>query len=193
MDATTELSAINGMLATIGEAPINTLEDTGLIDVSVAQAAIQEVKRSVLVEGWAFNTDVDYPLYPEGFSPFEIKVPPNAMSVLPSPDYEHVVVRGNRLYNRTTRSFDFQGSGAIPCEIIWSMTFEELPEVTRQYVYVRACRLFQTRTTASPLLHQITEQDERTARWSHRKHNVRVNRKRFLYDSASVFNIHANR
>ena len=190
MDATTELSAINGMLATIGEAPINTIEDTGLVDVSVAIAALQEVTRSVLVEGWAFNTDLDYPLYPEGFAPFAINVPPNAMSVLPNETYEHIVVRGSRLYDRTRRSFDFQGHPAVPCEIIWSMGFDELPEVTRQYVYIRATRLFQTRTTASPLLHQITEQDERTARWSHRKFNVRVNRKRFLYDSSSVARIH---
>lgn len=193
MDATTELSAVNGMLNTIGEAPINTLEDTGLVDVAVARAAIQEVTRTVLVEGWAFNTDVDYPLYPEGFAPFAVNVPPNAMSVIPNIEYEHIVVRGSRLYNRTTFSYDFQDQGAIPCDVIWSMDFDELPEVTRQYVATRATRLFQTRTTASPVLHQITENDEREARWNHRKHNIRVNRKRFLYDSASVFNLHANR
>lgn len=183
MDATTQLSAVNGMLATIGEAPINTLSDTSLVDVAVALQALDEVTRAVLTEGWKFNTDFLYPLSPEAFSPFAIKVPPNALVVQPSDDFPDITVRGARLYDTVRFSFSFQGHPAVPCKVIWMMDFEELPEVTRQYVYIRAARLFQTRTTASELLHAFTSQEEQAARMSHMRNNTRVQKKNFLNGS----------
>jgi hypothetical protein len=193
MDSTTELSAVNGMLATIGEAPVNTLEDTPLVDVALARAALREVTRSLLVDGWAFNTDEKYPLYPEGFAPFEIKIPPNAMVVLPVRQYDYITPRGSRLYDTRAMSFNFQGHPAVPCQVIWSVDFSDLPEVTRQYIAVRSARLFQARTTASELLHAFTTEDERNARWTHQRNNTRIRRKRFLYDSNAVMGIHMNR
>lgn len=190
---TTELSAVNAMLATIGEAPVNTIDGNGLVDVTIAKQALDEVTRSVLVEGWRFNTDTDYPLTPEGFAPFAINLPPNAMAVLPSKEFAHLTTRGTRLYNTQSFSFNFQGHPTVPCQIIWAMAFNELPEVTRQFVAVAATRIFQNRTTASELLKSFTEEDERRARWTHNRNNVRVNRKNFLLDSASVRRIHLNR
>lgn len=189
LESTTRLSAVNGMLATIGEAPINSLEDTALVDVSVAKGALDEVTRAILVDGWAFNTDEEYPLYPEGFAPFAITVPPNAMVCLPSAEYAHITVRGNRLYDTKRHSYDFQGHPAVPCKIVWRMSFEDLPEVTRQYIAVRAARLFQARTTASDILHQFTNADEQTARWTHQRNNVRVRRRNFLTDSGTPLSI----
>ncbi len=190
---TSELSAVNAMLATIGEAPVNTIEDSGLVDVTIAKQALDEVTRAVLVEGWRFNTDTDYPLAPEGFAPFAINLPSNAMSVLPNKEYAYLTPRGNRLYDTRTFSFNFQGHPPVPCQVIWALTFNELPEVTRQFVAVAAARLFQNRTTASEFGAVFTAEDERRAKWTHTRNNVRVNRKNFLFDSASVRNIHLNR
>ena len=189
LDPTTRLSAVNGMLATIGEAPINSLEDSDLVDVSVALQALAEVTRSVLVDGWSFNTDYDYPLYPEGFAPFAITVPPNVMVCLPNEDFAHITPRGNRLYDTVRRSFDFQGHVAVPCKIVWTTAFEDLPEVTRQYVAVRSARLFQGRTTASDLLYQFTADDERKALFTHQRNNTRAKRQNFLTGSLSVARI----
>ena len=193
MEQTTELSAINYMLATIGEAPINTLEDLGVVDAITARSALQAVTRTILVEGWSFNTDVGFPLVPEGFDPFEIKVPPNALSVTPMGSFSNLTVRGGRLYDKSRFSYTFQGFPAVPCEIIWSLQFDELPEVTKQYIAVRAGRMFQKQAVASELLHAITEEDERRAMWNHRKANTRVRKKRYLFDSQSVMGIHSNR
>lgn len=191
MDSTTELSAVNAMLATVGEAPINTLENLDVVDAITALSALQEVTREVLVEGWAFNTDQGFPLSPEGVSPFEVSLPPDALSVVPQET--HIVARRGRLYNTTDFSYNFEGSAAIKCEIIWSLDFEELPEVTRQYVALRAARRFQKRAVASELLHAITEEDERRAMWTHRKANIRIRKRRYLVDSQSVRAIHQTR
>lgn len=189
LESTTQLSAVNGMLATIGEAPINTLEGTSLVDVAAAKQALSEVTRSVLVEGWAFNTDLDYVLYPTGFDPFNITIPPNAMVVLPNDDYAHIIVRGSKLYDTLTHSDQFQGSNGVPCKVIWNMAFEELPEVTRQFIAIRAARLFQARSTASEILHAFSDADERMARWAHQRNNVRVRRKNFLIGNGTSASI----
>lgn len=193
MAATTELFAINAMLATIGEAPINSLSDVELVDVSLARTTLTEVVRSVLIDGWAWNTDEAFPLYPEGFSPYAIYVPPNALSVLPNASFSHITVRGSRLYNTADMTFDFHGSEAVTCQIIWDVPFDELPEVTRQYVSVRANRLFQKRSPASETLDGFTQGDEMRAFLAHNRANTRTRRKNFLADSAAVRNIHMTR
>lgn len=191
MDTTTELNAVNSMLATVGEAPINTLEDLGVVDAITARSALQEVTREVLVEGYTFNTDNNFPITPEGFAPFEAKIPPNALNVVPND--RTLTVRGNRLYDTSRFSYDFQGFDTIACQIIWGLEFDELPEVTRQYVALRAARRFQKRAVASDLLHSITEEDERRAMWVHRKTNTRIKKKAYLFDSRSVRDIHNTR
>lgn len=189
MDFTTELSSVNSMLGTIGEAPVNTLENTGLVDVTIARTALAEVQRAVLIEGWAFNTDEDYPLYPSAAAPNEIPIPASALSVLPAASHSHITPRGSRLYDRTRRSYSFTGLGPVPCKVVWHLDFGDIPEVTRQFITVRAGRLFQSRTTASDILHAFTEADERQALWAHQKNNVRARRKVFLTDSLSIASI----
>lgn len=191
MDTTTELSAVNSMLATVGEAPINSLEDIGAVDAITALTTLREVTREVLVEGYTFNTDEDFPLLPEGVTPYEVKVPPNALSVVPND--EALTVRGGRLYDTATFSHNFKDRGAIQCQIIWGLDFEDMPEVTRQYAAIRAGRRFQKRAMASELIHALTEEDERRAMWAHRRANVRIKRKKFLLDSNSVRSIHRTR
>lgn len=44
---TTELEAINTMLSTIGEAPISTVEDSGVIDAVMARQILRTVDREV--------------------------------------------------------------------------------------------------------------------------------------------------
>ena len=45
--ATTELEAVNIMLAAIGEAPINSLIGTLPVDARIAQSTLTEVNKSV--------------------------------------------------------------------------------------------------------------------------------------------------
>lgn len=191
MDTTTELNAVNAMLATVGEAPINSLVNLEVVDAITALSALHEVTREIEVEGWTFNTDTDFPIAPEGFAPFEVTIPPNALSVVPSD--KTLTVRGNRIYDTSRFSYSFQGFDPIPCTVIWGLGFDEMPEVTRQYVALRAARRFQKRALASDLIHAITEDDERRAMWVHRKANTRIRQKNFLIDSISVRNIASTR
>jgi hypothetical protein len=60
---TTKLEAVNTMLSTIGEAPVNSLA-TGLIDAETAETILNNVSREVQARGWNFNTEYDYTFSP---------------------------------------------------------------------------------------------------------------------------------
>ena len=60
---TTQLQAVNSMLSTIGEAPVNSL-DSGLVDAETAETVLNEVSRDVQSFGWNFNTEPDYVFNP---------------------------------------------------------------------------------------------------------------------------------
>ena len=53
---TTHLEAVNTMLSTIGEAPVNSLTGSLPTDASMAKNILDEVNREVQSGGWKFNT-----------------------------------------------------------------------------------------------------------------------------------------
>jgi hypothetical protein len=158
---TTELEAVNIMLGTIGEAPISSLEVSGLVDVAVAKQLLHEVSREVQARGWDFNQENDYPLArsTEGF----VSVPSNALRVDTTTEFKNydVVVRGQRLYDRKSHSYTFPET--LKVDMLLFLPFEEMPEAARYYVTVRAARKYQDRTLPSDSAHVYTEKDENDA------------------------------
>ena len=74
-NAQAELQAVNEILASIGQAPVTTIEAQTITyedgstveavinpEVAIAYETLQQVPREVPAEGWTFNRDVDYPL-----------------------------------------------------------------------------------------------------------------------------------
>lgn len=158
---TTELEAVNIMLATIGEAPVSSLEVSGLTDVAIAKQVLSEVSRAVQTKGWHFNSEVEYPLVPnsDGF----IVPPTNTLRVDTNKfycDYD-VVQRGNRLYDRGNRTYVFPET--LKVDLILLLAFEEIPEAVRYYITIRAARLFQRRILGAEYTERYTEADEMAA------------------------------
>lgn len=156
---TTVLEAVNQIIATIGEPPVSSVEDNGVIDAVMALQALSSVNREVQLKGWHFNTEENYPLapsYPEG----ELKTPKNTLRVNPSGDFAHLdlVARGNRLYDRKRHTFEFTHS--ITVNLVVLLPFEELPEAARTYLTIKAGRRFQEGQIGSELLSKFSEKDE---------------------------------
>ena len=158
LSPTTELEAINTMLSTIGESPVNAVEDTGNVDVVIARQILQTVSREVQARGWHFNTEKNYTITPdsEGYL-----VLPNTVlkvdTVYPDSSKD-VVVRGSRLYDREKHTYVF--TDAVKVDMTILLTFDELPEVARNYATIRASRIFQERVVGSDTLHAFNSQDE---------------------------------
>ena len=179
----TELSAVNAMLAVIGEAPLSTLDGNTLhVDAVSARQTLQNTSRSVQTEGWYFNTERNYPLTPDrsGF----ITLPPNVVSVdiepLHSKGHVDVIVRGNRLYDLENHTFAFDPETCYRATVLFLLPFGELPETARDYIQIRAARRFQAEAVGSETLSKFTERDEFTARASLMREQVRNNDSNFL-------------
>jgi hypothetical protein len=62
--ATTELEAVNAMLASIGEAPIASLDSATAADVQTAISLLRNTTREVQARGWRFNTEFGFQIAP---------------------------------------------------------------------------------------------------------------------------------
>jgi len=172
---TSELDAINIMLGTIGESPINSLDAaTGVVDAVTARAILSEVSVQVQEEGWHFNTEYEFVLTPS-LDTKEIYVPANAIEVDAS-TYDRndidVAIRGNRLYDRKNKTFQFQQD--IKADLTILLEFNELPQAARHYITVRSARVFQQRVIGSDTLGSFSEKDEARALRSMRRYESKT-------------------
>lgn len=159
---TTKLDAINSMLIGIGEAPVNTL-NSGLQEAEVAAILLDNVSREVQSACWSFNTDLRYTLTPNTAK--EIVLPSNTLVVDTTKlkrDYNtDIIERKSRLYDRTKNSYEFDGD--VEVDITYLFDFEELPEVARRYITLRAGRKFQENILGSSEMTQLQFKDEQAA------------------------------
>lgn len=153
----TELEAVNVLLTTIGEAPVNTLDGNQVTDVSIAKQVLNEVSREVQAQGWHFNTEQNVPLTPDTLG--NIVIPADTARI-DARDF-NVVVRENKLFNLTDRTFAFVSK--ILVDIIYYQDFANLPQQAKNYITTRAARIFADRTLNSETIHKMTSRDEQRA------------------------------
>ena len=170
MSPTTELEAINTMLMSIGEQPIQNDDDlAGLSDASIAQKILHNVSRAVQSRGWIFNTDLDklMPVTAQGGGGLEkgvIHVPKNVLRIdstatLRGNDSD-IVERGRQLYDRKKNTNLFDMDSEIKCNVIVHLIFSDLPEPARRYISIRSARIFHDRVVGSNELHRFYQEDE---------------------------------
>lgn len=159
LTASTELEAVNFLLLSIGEQPINDLYVAGVSEVSIARSLIHQVSRQVQANGMSFNAETSYrlPLSTEK----EIIVPSNTLKVDASDTSRDIVIRGNRLYDKDRHTFTFEES--IDVDIVFFLKFEELPQTVRDYIITKSARIFQSKVVGSQALYAFSEQDEQQA------------------------------
>lgn len=160
---TTELEAINAMLETVMESPVNTINTNDLpAEVQTAVNILKEVSRDVQKEGYGFNTDEDFELVRDvnGY----VNLPGNTLSVDLTVENGQidVIQRGLRLYDRKNHTYVFQMN--VRVTLIQFLSWEELPEHARNYIKIRAARIFQDRSLQSDTTHGYTAADEARAK-----------------------------
>lgn len=184
---TTELDAINAMLSTIGEAPVNTVEDNGIVDAVIARQILRATSREVQARGWHFNTEKNFPLTPDDQG--HLMLPSTVLrcdTVGLDADVD-VVVRGNRLYDRRKHTFKF--SKGLKVDLVVLLSFDELPEAARNYITVRSSRIFQERLVGSESLSRFNTQDELRAKVVLEDYEAETADYNMLTDSYSVARI----
>ena len=162
--ATTELEAINIMLAAIGEAPVNSLTGQVPVDVRIAQSTLIEVNKRIQSEGWSFNTEIDVTLV-RNQTTKQIELSTDILRI-DANIHQHPTIdpiqRGLKLYDRLNNKFEFDED--LICTVIYLRTFEEIPEPARRYINIKAARVFVDRLVTDDGLRTYTGQDEVRAR-----------------------------
>lgn len=165
---TTELEAVNLILGTVGQQPVNALDDSRA-DVRIAQNILSEISRTVQAEGWRFNTEyeVPLPLNVDG----EIELGNNVIRV----EVKRVnltnqtpVMRGQKLYDAYNRTYVF--TAPLKASIVYLLDFNDLPEAARNYIAVRTARVYQQRFLGVENIYKYSLQEELLARANMLRH-----------------------
>lgn len=156
----TELEAVNTLLASIGETPVNTIPSSGVSDASTARDMIHRVNRQVQGMSLKFNTDykVQYSPDVDGY----INIPTNALRVTAYYRGVDYAVRDRKLYDRYNQTSIF--TAVVYLNIATFFPWDDMPEHVRHYVTMKAGRKFQDESVGSEVLHKFSLQDEGEAR-----------------------------
>ena len=169
--ASTELDAVNSILMSVGESPVNTLTVQSP-EVAIAQKTLQQVCREVLTEGWVFNTEKQYPITLDSNN--HCIVPNDVLQIdlnqFKHLDDFHVVKRTDngvvKLYDMYEHRYNFENTseGKLYVDIIWMQDFEEIPQVFKDYITLRASRTASNRMINDPRAAELISADEQMAR-----------------------------
>ena len=160
MAGTSKLDAVNTMLSSIGEAPVSSLS-SGLIEAEIAETILDTIDREVQSMGWHFNTELNksFAQTPAG----EILLPADILradSTLRA-NAPNLVQRGLKMYDRTNHTFNVGTDAAL--DVVVQLVFDDVPEVAKRYIVLRATRIFQDRVVGSDTLHAFQQEDEKRA------------------------------
>ncbi len=160
---TSELQAINAMLASTGDTPVTSITEGARADVDFALSVIRLVATSVQQRGWLFNTDREVSLTPAiddtiTLDADVLKVQKSLIEDNRGVDYSF---RAGKLWDRINNTFTF--SDEVIVDLTRALDFEDLPEVARAYIFITSARRYQQQTLGNVELSGFGAEDEQRA------------------------------
>ena len=157
-NAQTELQAVNEILASVGQAPVTTLDQTNP-DVAIAYDTLLQVSREVQAEGWTFNREYDYPFKPAA-NKF-IYIPNNVIELDLTTDYRtyDAIRRDGRLYDKINHTYEWNEEQLL-CDVVWYFDWIDLPIPIQDYIVARAAAVTSSRIVGDPNQFQVIQQRE---------------------------------
>lgn len=171
----TKLQAVNEMLWSIGEDPVNTIT-SGLPDAEQAESILDRVSREIQIQGWHCNTLRNYSISKNASNQFPL--PDNVLKV------DTVNPRGNRisgsppptahvdvvmrraaddtkwiLWDVENNSETWTDTGPLVVDMVQLLEFANLSPALQIYVWTAAAHRFQKGAMGSAALFQFTQQD----------------------------------
>ena len=162
-NAAEELPAVNEILASVGQAPVTTLDQTNP-DVAIAYDALLNVSREVQSEGWSFNKEEYVNFTPDSNN--EIIIPNNILQIdlhdEVDNDYE-AIRRNGKLYEKVNHTYiwdsDKWGDG-VRCDVVYLFDWVDLPRPIQDYIVARTAAIVSSRIVGDPQQYSILQQKE---------------------------------
>jgi hypothetical protein len=155
----TELEAVNIILASIGESPVNSIENPTNVDVINAIRILRNINRRIQSKGWAFNTIESYTMTPDKNN-HKIYWSPHLLYI-EAKDGTKYTKNGEYLYNFTEQTFNFLNP--IEVQAIFFVDFDDMPDPMRNYICAKSAKTFQSRYLGDASLAEELERDEQEA------------------------------
>jgi hypothetical protein len=173
----TELEAINRMLAAIGQAPVNTVDQANP-DVAICSRTLKQVSQEVQSEGWTFNRVNNFMEQPsQGLLIIRSGVSNGDTDYIMQMDLSHnsffsrdkQTIAKNRgaticLYNLTDSTFDW---GNDPIEVDKTYYYADIgvtPPPAQNYIISKASAAISFQTVGDPNQYQILKSQEEYTR-----------------------------
>ena len=161
-NATQELPAVNEILASVGQAPVTTLDQTNP-DVAIAYDTLTQVSREVQAEGWCFNKEYNYKTTTN--SNKEYVIPSDMLQVdLSTSPNANVVRRNGKLYDKYKDENQYEitsaASGTIYLDVTWLFDWVDLPVPIQDYIVSRAAVIVSSRIVGDGGQYQMLQQKE---------------------------------
>jgi len=157
----TDIDAVNMMLASIGQAPVDTITNTGIADVNDAVTHLTNVAREIQLAAWDFNSDKEVKMTPDN----------NGYIILGTdvvgiesyyPGY-HYTIRFDendgykkKVYDKTLNKNTYVFDANIKVNVTRLVPFDYLPQYAKNYVAIQAALLFQQNVVSSVIVFKFT-------------------------------------
>ena len=163
IDIDTELSAVNNILGSIGQAPINQLTFDNP-EIQMIFNLLRDANVDTQAEGWHFNTEKHVKFSPN--SDGKIAIGNDILSMDLHNNQARrtfdLVRRNGFLYDKQDHTDIFTAD--IDLDVVRLYTFENLPIVFRRYITYRASRVAATQLVANPALTRLLAVQEQQSR-----------------------------
>ncbi len=162
-NAAQELPAVNEILASVGQAPVTTLDQTNP-DVAIAYDTLTNVSREVQAEGWTFNTEEFYELTPDVNG--EVLIPNNVLQIdlHAEKDNQYEAIRRNgKLYEKVNHTYDWTtltNWEKVACDIVWFFDWVDLPRPIQDYIVARTAAIVSSRIVGDPQQYRMLQEKE---------------------------------
>ena len=167
-NATKELPAVNQILASVGQAPVTTLDQTNP-DVAIAYDTLLTVSREVQAEGWSFNTEYDYPATTDANKEYlipnnmlQVDLAERSVSSRVANGTKNVIRRDGKLYDKYNHTYEItsNANGDIKLDITWHFDWVDLPTPIQDYIVSRAATIVSSRIVGDSGQYQMLQQKE---------------------------------
>jgi len=166
----TELSAVNSILGSIGQAPITSLIASGGVDplanpeISFVKNILDEVNKDVQSTGWAFNTENKVLKSPDSNGQYII--PSNAIMYDISDGQidrrTDVVKRDGKLFDKVNQTDVFTSDYYIDSIVL--LPFTDVPPPIQRYIIARASMKAATQLVSNADLVKLLRVEEQQAK-----------------------------
>lgn len=181
----TKLDVVNACLASMGESPANSLNESNSF-ITSALTALANALPAEQSPGWYFNLErVKVSPTVDG----EYYVPADVLSLAPDKSPNWMAIRGRRVYDRNIGDY-LRGSSAIYVHVIRNIPLEDLPYHAQRLVQAATVVYFQKSYDGDELKIKDASDEYAKARTLLMAEHIRTVRANMLYHGVPGERLH---